>query len=273
MGTSKSSSGPAGGVPMVPPWVADLPTEDTEGGPDAASESVESSVEPPYASQVAPDRRFAGARRSLGDFARTGDTTDLRRGIGHYVRHGYGGSSTAARRLAGTARVAQTLSDLLRGSADSRDEVLNRSLLAGASAQEVMDAIVEAVRPVDGTLDAESSRSAVRDALSELLTRFPDADLLALSADERAFAVERFTAIDVYRRIQLDVGKTIMDKAPDAATGLARLKQVKNYVKEVVAASFRKLRASGRQLTTGRVNLLVRRAISDTLVVFEGYAE
>jgi hypothetical protein len=109
--------------------------------------------------------------------------------------------------------------------------------------------------------------------LSELLTRFPDVDLLNLDADQRSLAIERFTAIDVFRRFELDVGKTIFEKAPSAATALSRLKQVRNYVKEVVGAAFRKLRAAGRAFTAGRIGEVVRDALHETFQVFEGYAE
>jgi hypothetical protein len=136
-----------------------------------------------------------------------------------------------------------------------------------------MDAIVEAVRPPDGTQDAEAGRAAIKDALAELLTMFPQADLLNLTEDQRGFAIERFVAYDVYRRFQLDLGKAIQDKAPTATVGLARLKEVKNYIKETVAAAFRKLRTAGSRLTAGRVNQFVRDAISETFEVFEGYAQ
>ena len=136
-----------------------------------------------------------------------------------------------------------------------------------------MDAVVEAVRPADGTQDAEASRAAIKDALSELLTIFPDADLLNLNDGQRGFAIERFVAIDVYRRVQLDLGKTIQEKAPTATVGLARLKEVKDYIKEAVSASFRKLRGAGRALTKGRVNEVVRAALSETFEVFEAYAQ
>ena len=136
-----------------------------------------------------------------------------------------------------------------------------------------MDAVVEAVRPIDGTQDAEAARAAIRDALSDLLTRFPDADLLNLETDQRGFAVERFTASDVFRRFELDVGKTIVEKAPSAATALSRLKEARDYVNEAVAASFRKLKDSGRQLTAGQIGQMVRDALAETLLVFEGYAE
>lgn len=297
MGTSASSKGPGGGVPMVPPWVPDpmppnpppdgddaVPSDD--GGQDDQQTPDQNQPAPqqtppavPVAlplSPMAPAARFGGARRSLGKFASNADSRDMRRGLRHYVRSGYGGRGTAVRRFGGTASTAgalyRALSSVAGGQAPSVDSPLDPVLLAGRSAREIMDAVVEAVRPADGTQDAEAGRAAIKDALSELLTMFPQADLLNLSEDQRGFAIERFVAIDVYRRFQLDLGKTIQDKAPTATVALARLKEVKNYIKETVAAAFRKLRAAGSRVTTERVNEFVRAALSETFQVFEGYA-
>jgi hypothetical protein len=301
MGTSASSKGPGGGVPMVPPWVPDPPPpltppptpmpEDGDGanpdnGGDDGSGGQDTSPSTPTAAgaavarivQVAPAARFGGARSSLGKFARSGDGRDMRRGVKHYVRTGYGGGSAAVKRFGGTISTAGALYGALSGAAGGQSgpttestASLDQTLLAGHSAREVMDALIESVRPADGTQDAEASRAAIRDALAEVLTMFPDADLLLLSEDQREFAIERFVAIDVYRRLQLDLGKTIQEKAPTATVGLARLKEVKNYVKETVAAAFRKLRAVGTRISTGRVNQVVRTAIGETFQIFEGY--
>jgi hypothetical protein len=201
----------------------------------------------------------------------------MRRGLGNYVRSGYGGSGTTTRRFAGTARTAGALDAALASAAAGRPAApgspLDPVLLDGRSAEEVMSAIIEAVRPINGTQDAESERVAIRDSLSELLTRFPDADLLNLDPEQREFVIERFTAVDVYNRFDLDVGQAIRDSAPTAATALSRLRQVKDYVKETVAASFRRLRGVGRALTAGRVSQIVRDALAETFQVFEGYAE
>jgi hypothetical protein len=136
-----------------------------------------------------------------------------------------------------------------------------------------MDAVVEAVRPVDGTQDAEASRAAIRDALAELLTKYPGADLLKLSEEQRAFAIEQFAALDVFRRFELDLGKTIVEKAPSAVAALSRLKEVRDYVKQGVAAAFRKLQKAGRTMTSERISRIVRDALRETFLVFEGYAE
>ncbi len=293
MGTSGSSKGPGSGVPMVPPWTPEAPAGDAPNdaapndgetapsdeapGEDGLAPQIPAPAPMPTPVPIAPQGRFSSARRSLGDYARTGDGDYMRKGLGHYVRTGYGGSGTTTRRFGGTAATADALGNALASVAAGQPAApgspLDPTLLAGRSAQEVMDAVVEVVRPIDGTQDSEAERAAIRDALSELLTQFPDADLLNLNSDQRSLAIERFTAINVSRRFELDLGKTILEKAPSAETALSRLKQVHDYVKETVAASFRKLRNAGRSLTTGRVSLVVQDALRETFQVFEGYAE
>jgi hypothetical protein len=262
---------------MVPPWVPDLPAGEPPPEGEDEGTAPNAPVPAPQPVQVAPPKRFLGTRLSLGEYARSGDGRAMRRALGHYVRTGYGGAGTASRRSGGTARTAEALfnglSNVAAGRPAAPGSPLDPALLAGRSVEEVMNAVVEAVRPIDGTQDTEAARAAIRDALSELLTRFPDADLLNLDSEQRNFAIERYSAIDVFRRFQLDVGRTIVEKAPNATTALSRLKQIRDYVKETVASSFRRLRDAGRAITAGRVSQIVNDALHETFQVFEGYAE
>ena len=251
MGTSQSSSGSPSGVPMVPPWVpavappVDLDSDDIAVPDQQPADEQATSLELPQPVPVAPEGRFGPSRTSLNQYARLGSVDAMRRGLGHYVRRGLGGSGTATRRFGGTIRTAGalygTLSATAAGQATGPESPLDPALLAGQSANEVMDAVVEAVRPVDGTQDAEASRRAIRDALSELLNRFPDADLLNLSEEQRLFVIEQFVALDVYIRFHLDVGKTVQDTAPSLTTALSRLRDVKDYIRERVSAAFRRI--------------------------------
>jgi len=270
MGTSQSSTGSPSGVPLIPPWVPDpeVPNDDQGNG-------VQPEAPPSQPAPIAPARRFQSARLNLGNFSQTGSSEHMRRGVGHYVQSGLGGTRTATRRFEGTARTADSLYRALAATAEGRPPVpgspLDPEILAGRPAQEIMDSIVEAVRTVDGTQDGEASRKAIRDALSDLLTRFPDADLLNLTEDERSFVVERYVALDVYNRINLDVGKAIQDNAPSPQAALSRLRDVKEYAKETVSAAFRKLRELGQVITSGRVGQIVRSALKETFEVFEEY--
>jgi hypothetical protein len=145
--------------------------------------------------------------------------------------------------------------------------------MKGQSAQQIINAVVEAVRPIDGTQDAEASRAAIGEALSELLKQFPTLDLTELTPEQIGNVIESYVALDVYRRVELDLGKHIQAKAPSAKAFLSRLKTVKNYIKQTVSSAFKKLKAAGQQLTTGKVNAVVGAALTETFSVFEGYAQ
>jgi hypothetical protein len=276
MGTSKSSTGAPSNVPMVPSWAPD-PVPPI-GPPEASPPQPVPGAAPPAGIPIAPTGRFGPARTALGSFASSGSQRDLRRGLGHYVRKGMGGSKTAARRMGATARTAGALygalSGLAAGDANALGAGTDRASLTGRSVDEIIAAIVESVRPVDGTQDAESGRDALQGALSsEILEQFPNADLLNLSEEERLFVVERFTAIDVFNQLALNVGKAMQDKASSISAGLSRLREMKNYIKQAIAAQFRDIRKAGGQLSSRVVASITRQAIQQTCEVFEGGEE
>jgi hypothetical protein len=199
----------------------------------------------------------------------------MRHGIGYYISKGLGGSKAAVRRFAGTTRTARSLygalSSVAAGQPSAPGSPLDPTLLAGHSADEVIAAVVEAVRPVDGTQDTEASRDAIRRALSELLGRFPGSDLLSLSEDQRLFVIEHYLAKDVYNRIHLDVGKHIQDKAPSAIVALSRMGQIHDYVHETIAAHFRNLRRAGESPSVRRIAQIATQTLRETFEVFEEY--
>jgi len=283
MGTSKSSAGPLGGVPMVPPWTPDPlpppngPNPGPDESPDGTDEGSDTLPSPSQPSPIAPAGRFGSSRASLGRFARSGSTGDMRKGVGRYVSKGWGGSKTAARRLNGTARSAGVLygalSVLATGQPTEAGGPLDRAVLTGASASDIMRAVIEAVRPVDGTQDAEATRDAIKSAASELLTKNPDADFLALSEEDRLFIVERFLANDIFNHLVLDIGQAIQKNAPTASASLVRFREIKNYVRQTISAAFRKIHKSGETLTARRVAAISRQCIREAMEVFEGGAE
>ena len=293
MGTSQSSKGSPSGVPMVPPWVPDIPLPpplsspvippppdaDSLGAEPPGTDPTAPAAEPPVAmpAPMAPAGRFRGANINFGEWARTGDRGQLRRGLGHYVAKGYGGSATATRRMASTARTANALYTALGGGPANQftaaGTTLDPTLTASMSADELMDAVVEAVRPVDGTQDAEANRASIMDALSEVLNEFPDADLMNLQPAQRELAIERFVAADIFHRIDLDIGAKICAKATTAAAGMGRLREMRDYVREHVAEAFRRVRAAGQRFLASRVTQIVQTAIRETFLVFEGYLE
>lgn len=268
MGTSASSRGPGGGVPLIPPWV-----DPALGAPVSAPAAPASA--PAASVALAPARRFQPARRSLGGFGRTGSENDLKRGLGHYSRTGQGGAASATSRMAGTARTAGGLYGVLEalsaGTALPPNVDLNPASLAGRTQSEIADAVADALRPIDGTQDTEAARDAMSRALSELLEQSPTADLTALTAPQIDQVIEAYIANDLTQRIELDVGKAVLDKAPNYADGVARLEEMKSYIRQEVARVFRAREAIGDRLDRQNATTLASAVIRDTFEIFESY--
>lgn len=281
MGTSQSSKGSPSGVPMVPPWVPDVPSQagqqGTEGSPPNSDPPTSQPKVNSNPATLAPRGRFGGANRSMGDFAKSGDKRSMRKALGHYVRKGYGGHATATKRMGNTIVTAGALYSVLTPNSGDPNILpgapLDPVLLSGKSSEEVMDALVDTICPVNGTQDAEVSRNSIKDALSDLLAQFPEANLTELNQQQREFAIEKFVAGDVFRRIDLDIGKTVREKAPSFKEGLGRLKEIKSYVIETVKESFRMVRSQGRAFVGEKINEIIVAAISETFEVFEGYVQ
>jgi len=278
MGTSQSSNGAPSGVPLVPPWVTDPvlpdnePISDDSENPEDKDDAVSPPQHPSTPVQIAPLARFGSARRNIGEYARSGSSNNLRKGLGHYISKGLGGSGTAVRRFGGTIRTASALNSTFAAFSEGKSfNRLDPKILSGRNAREVLDAVVEAVRPVDGTLDTESSRDAISKSLSELLSRFPDADLLNLTEEQRNFAIQQYVALDVFNRFQLDIGKTIQEKAPSIAIAIQRIHDIKNFIVQQIAASFRKIQDQRESLNVQRIERIVGSALKDTFEVFEDY--
>ena len=252
---------------MVPPWVPEPGDVGKQGDDGAAA---------PAGVPVAPAARFGGARRALGDFAKSGSTASLRRGLRKYASRGLGGSRTAARRMGGVAVRSGDLYGALRslsGSPTTDGASLDPALLSGRPAREIVDALVELVSPGDGSQDAESSQHAIASALSDLLADQPAVDLGALTSTEITWVLERHLVYEIHNRVQLDVGKSLIDKAPSPATAMQRLDEIRDYIQETVASAFRERRSDGMPLTNADATKLAARVLEDTFAVFEEYVE
>jgi len=283
MGTSASSSGPGSGVPLVPPWVADAesgnatsPSVDPGNAPEDDSLSNNGNQTPQVQPQLAGPGRFRSARRNLGEFSRSGNSESLEKGLGHYTRSGLGGSRQATARMARTAQNSGTLYGALnalsgRGTVPP-ELAIDLRALSGRSAQEITDTIAEAISPSNGSQDAEVNRESISQALRELIQENPDIDLIALTEEQIISVIESYIVYDICKRIEMDVGKAIFDKA-DPVTAINRLDEMQNYVRQCVASSFRKVTPGASHLTQREASRIAREVVQSTFDVFEEYIQ
>ena len=179
--------------------------------------------------------------------------------------------------MGATARTAAGLHDAFSGIAAGQITAaelgIDPGAFAGKPASEIMDAVIEHIRPVDGTQDAEANRRAAALATSDLLAQVPTADLKALTSDQIDLLVESYVANDLCQRIELDVGSRIETKAPDPATAVQRLEDMKGFVAAEVNAAFRGERNRGQRMRRGVVANLVQTVIAAVFKVFEDYLQ
>jgi hypothetical protein len=276
MGTSQSSKGPKGKVPLVPPWAEDIniKTPTQPDGRDSGDNGDGPSS--PKDIPLAPAGRFRAARTNINNFAKHGDKEKLRKGIGHYIRTGYGGSKTATKRLSRTVDTAGVLFDFLssistgRTSSGQPFQEIDIQAFQGKNENEITDAIINAVRPIDGDLDSEVSQNSIKNAFAELLEREEDTDLLNLTDDQRLFVVEKFVSNDVFARFELDLGRNILDNAPTSVAA-TRLQEAKDYIREAVSAKYQE-KITKDTLTPSSIRKLIQDVLLEAFEIFESDA-
>jgi hypothetical protein len=285
MGTSASSPGPGKGVPLIPPGVPPInpfpdstpntPTEETTQQNTQQTTQQTNNPSQPFSSELAPARRFAATRTSLGRYAHSGRNKDLAGGLGHYTRSGLKGAQRAAQRMGGAVKAAGALYNVLDNLRANRpgETTAEKSQLAGRPAHEICDYIINTVSPLTGSQDNETARDAIAQAMADLMEQFPQIDLTAVSSEQIDLVIERYVAYEICHRIELDVGKAILTKSPDPTTAIRHLEEMKQYVRQQVAACFRARAEKGQRLTRNEAERVTATVIQDTFRIFEEYIQ
>ena len=283
MGTSSSSSGPGPGVSLDPPWLDPLssdigtPLEQLAGdgdGEGAEPDQKPQQTEPPQPNtEIAPPRRFQNARRHLGNYASSGDEESLGKALGHYSRSGMGGASNVSSRMRASTSAGAGLYNFLEGIRDSTDvqvrDWVNKLTAKNLSAYEVADEIIDQVISVGGSLEEESCRDSMAQAMSELIAINPDIDLVNMDNDSIWTVMELFVANEAFNRINLDIGQLFESEKYSPMEAVSRMNEMREYLKSEISAQIQELRADTANPTKDEINDLLQTAIRVTFEVFE----
>jgi len=289
MGTSGSSDGPGPGVPFDPPWLDDIdaPQPDDgnqqndnpkdDQGPDDTQPKKEQPEplpeKPAVPPEVAPPKRFLGARRALREFAKSGSGDAFSRAVGHYSRTGMGGARSAANRMRTSTRLGAGAFGFLQAARDRTDPAINEwvgSLTArNASAQEIADEIVRRTMPAGGSQDEAASQQSMDQAMQDLLARDPDIDLLNLDDNNIWSLIESFLSYEAFYRLSLDIGQVFEDAALSPRIRVTRLKEMRNYLKAELSSQVEELREETSNATSGQLQSVLQHALENTFSVYE----
>ncbi len=287
MGTSTSSAGAGSGASFDPPWLndtegsidsghADTPISpgtapaDTPVEADTHSQEGSQATPPPESGPtVAPPGRYQEARRALTGFVRSGSGSDLRRGISSFVKKGMGGSAKAANRMRTSAVAASSLGGFLAAARDGTDPGINAWVASakqrGLSARDAALEVVQKLVPTGGSIDEESAKHAMNQAIAHLYEVDPNADIFDLADDQIANVMAYTVAFDVYNRVQLELGR-VFEKLKYAPRVIQeRLAQALDYIMVVVNRSMEKVRSGSVQRSMREI---AASALQDALTVF-----
>lgn len=281
MGTSTSSSGPGSGVPFDPPWLEQLGGGDSAVGgeerdaTDPATHDAEVDSEARYAAAGnAPPRRFAGARRALKDFARTGDKGSFTKAAGHYSKTGMGGAKRVAARMRTSTRSASGLVGLLQAARDRVDPQVTQwvtSLIASkSSVQDVINEIIEQVMTGGGSVDEEACKDSMAQSMAELLELNPDVELLNMSDADIWTLVELFLGNEACSRMHLDIGQLFESATLQPREAVLRTNEMRNFLKAELAVQLQSLRTSQPNPSPIQLEKLMRSALELTFSIYEG---
>lgn len=280
MGTSASSMGPRAGVSLDPEWLDDieLPNQDnaqSDGHNDDSRENDDQSDEKKPDDNEKPDMapkfRFASARRGMGEYVRSGSKDSLRKSLGHYSKTGMGGAKKLSKRMRTSTKVAanffQTFQSLRDNEHFALGKILSELQGRGASANEIIDTIIDNVCPNGGSLDEVSCRDSGRFALSEFMNQNPDADISKLTDDQIWSLTGTFLGNEAFSRVQLDIGQSFEKQDVSAVERVNRMNEMKEYLQSEISVQLNRLRNSGSQ--TIDMEKLFQTAIKNTFEVYE----
>lgn len=249
MGTSASSTGPGSKSPLVPPWADDRPQEPLP---------------------TPKPKRFADFRRAIGQFIKSNDDQELRKGLRHYAGKSTGGGEIAARHMGSVTRTGGLLFDALIGrpvSSNERD--VNLEELSGRNCEEVISIIAESLTPEDG--DAAKIKKSMTLALAEALDGIEIFDDERITDDIIISTMINYLAEAIFLQMVNDLGKS-WNKAKSPERTLEAEKRLQEVIKVVVDKHMDgKLSGDIRSFTRQQMIEIERQTIIDVWKEWETY--
>ncbi|KAF0092544.1 MAG: hypothetical protein FD141_728 [Fusobacteria bacterium] len=277
MGTSTSSNGPNGGVSFDPPWLDEIEMPGSTTSSDASKENdlgLQDEDIDNTKINIAPPRRFSATRRALNNYAQSGDSDSLRKALGHYSRTGMGGARNVANRMRTSTKSASALFGVLRSAREGNDPEINEwvSTLTSrnASADEILDEIINMVTPFGGSIDEISCRESMAQALENLIINNPQIDLLNLKDNDIWNIIESFLSYEAFNRLCLDIGQSFEKSSLAPKIKVARMNEMHSYLESEIFIQVEKLRESSENFTPNQLNDILQDALSNTFYVYEG---
>lgn len=240
MGTSNRSTGPGSGTPLVPSFLIDDPAEAPATPPPNQPPNQMPAPPRPLSPLPPPSTvpaRFQSARRSYTRFAKTRDTSALRRALSDYVSKGSGGRSGATGRMGSARRTAASFAGLVQavqtGGAAAALHSVGLDHCVGRNAGEVFVEILEVICPDGGRIDEGIAREAFERSIAECIRE--EIAIEDLSLEQWSELLINFLALSIQLRVVADIGQRSLDVPADINQAIAAEAIIKSVIYATVS--------------------------------------
>jgi len=184
-----------------------------------------------------------------------------------------GGAANVARRMRASTSAGAGLFNFLQGIRESSDinvrDWVNQLTANNLSAYEIADRIIVQVISSGGSLEEESCKDSMAQAMSELLTINPEVDLMKMDNDSIWTVIELFMANEAFNRLDLDIGQLFESAKYSPYEAVSRMNDMREYLKSEISAQIQALRASTPNPSKEEMNNLLQSALRLTFEIFE----
>ena len=123
--------------------------------------------------------------------------------------------------------------------------------------------------PAGGSLEEESCKNSMAQAMSELYVINPDVELMSMNDDNIWTVMELFMAYETYNRLVLDIGQLFESSKYSVIENVSRLYEIQQFLRSEISVQIQKLRDNTPQPTKAEMNILLQNAVQYTFEVFE----
>jgi hypothetical protein len=289
MGTSKSNSGPSGGVHLLPDWaIVNMPpnNKDKEPIPDLSNQPQPDKEPIPDVSnqpQPQPDKAepiidvWRPVRTVFSSYLKNPSREKLNHTIKRYVKASGGSKGISGSAVAGrtTARkLGKFLSNIVVHGADEAIKKLGILDFTGKTSEFVFTKLAEALSPTGNVLDDAYARSAISDTLSKIYEEFEIEgksldELDNLDAEQAKELMEYFLASYIFERLISELGRTLIDKDYSSKEVVEKEFEIEEYIREEVKLELQDFDVTHIDFMTSIGEKLISKIFSTAYSIFE----
>jgi len=246
MGTSKSSSGPSGGIPLLPDWV-----DDPEGQDGIENQDDETTSNDDHKEETRPQTEsWRPARTAFTSYLKNPTKRRLGNTVSKYVKGSGGSKKITSSVISGKStgiKFGGFLSDVIEKGTNEALKILGVGDVEGKSAEHVFVKLAELLSPRGNEADDPYARSAISETLAiiyEDLEKDEKSidDLESLTIENANDYMVIYLSTYIYQRLMAELGKSLVERSDYSEKQLIdREYEISEYIQETLKLEFKEI--------------------------------